>query len=595
MIETILKNYQESNFNFKDYANPNDSLHYLFDEWVDYYQLKWAIAKTIQPQSILEIGVRYGYSAIAFLEACPCCEYTGIDINNSEFGGAIDAIEWAKKITKAYKANFYMTNTQTMLTFPGELYDLIHVDGQQDGDGTYHDLEKAIKQGKYILVDGFFWTPENFQASSAFLKDNKELIEYYFVIPGYAGELLIKSKLDKKLQNITKLTKSKDIKNTYQDLYYLNDCGGFHEYKITSGKELSDRRLRAVFQLADVKKGEHIIDAGCGRGELTYACATVGASVDAIDYSNDAIALAKKCFTDEHIIKQVNFHCLDITKFVPEKEVNKVIASDIIEHLSSEEVEILYKNVSEFLTENGRFVIHTFPNLWFYKYGYIAKRNKAKRIGCYLSPEPRSYFERLMHINEQSPRVLQKQLKKYFKYVLLWFGTPENPLDSLVRKFGKSDCMNTRDLFAIASNVPIDIHEIKSKFFQYPLTIEQRREISFELNHNVVTALVNEMFTVEVILVNKSGMSISSNNPNPIHIAYHWLDENHNMLVFDGNRTVIPYLSKDNQKPTIVKAKIKAPNNTGTYILQIDLVQEMVAWFENTNIDHLKEIKVKVS
>ncbi len=81
MIERIIRAYEESNYDFRQYANLADPLRDLFPEWVDYYRMKWAIAKVLQPESILEVGVRFGYSARAFLEACPDAVYTGIDAN----------------------------------------------------------------------------------------------------------------------------------------------------------------------------------------------------------------------------------------------------------------------------------------------------------------------------------------------------------------------------------------------------------------------------------------------------------------------------------------------------------------------------------
>ena len=56
----------------------------------------------------------------------------------------------------------------------------------------------------------------------------------------------------------------------------------------------------------------------------------------------------------------------------------------------------------------------------------------ATKLGAFLPIEPRSRYEKLMHINEQNPRLLLHQLKKHFKHVLLWFGAPEDPAGSLI-------------------------------------------------------------------------------------------------------------------------------------------------------------------
>ena len=97
-----------------------------------YYRLKFAIAKTLQPKSILEVGVRFGYSARAFLEASPAANLLGIDLDCNLYGGQKGALEWARQITAAYDAEFVTADTQQMKRLPGSIYDLIHVDGQQD-------------------------------------------------------------------------------------------------------------------------------------------------------------------------------------------------------------------------------------------------------------------------------------------------------------------------------------------------------------------------------------------------------------------------------------------------------------------------------
>jgi hypothetical protein len=95
VIYKIIQISKTTTYDFRIYANPNDELSHLFPEWVDYYKLKYSIAQAIQPKSILEIGVRYGYSARSFLEACPMAHYLGIDNDSDSFGGSKGAINWA--------------------------------------------------------------------------------------------------------------------------------------------------------------------------------------------------------------------------------------------------------------------------------------------------------------------------------------------------------------------------------------------------------------------------------------------------------------------------------------------------------------------
>src|SRR5438477_12888561 len=125
MIEAICKEAEASRFDFRKFANPADPLSRLFEEWVPYYRLKFCITKVLQPKSILEIGVRYGYSARTFLEASPSATFLGIDLDSERFGGQLGALEWARKITAEYDPEYLVADSQKMERFPGGIYDLI--------------------------------------------------------------------------------------------------------------------------------------------------------------------------------------------------------------------------------------------------------------------------------------------------------------------------------------------------------------------------------------------------------------------------------------------------------------------------------------
>src|ERR1039458_5111316 len=96
-VEGTIAEAAHSTYDFRDSACPADPLRHLFSEWVPYYRLKWAIARALQPATILDIGVRFGYSAFAFLDACPSASYLGIDADCEAYGGSRGAIHWAKQ------------------------------------------------------------------------------------------------------------------------------------------------------------------------------------------------------------------------------------------------------------------------------------------------------------------------------------------------------------------------------------------------------------------------------------------------------------------------------------------------------------------
>src|SRR4051812_4386008 len=61
-----------------------------------------------------------------------------------------------------------------------------------------------------------------------------------------------------------------------------------------------------------------------------------------------------------------------------------------------------------------------------------------------------------------------------------------------------------------------------------------------------------------------------------ILLAYHWLDDRGNAIVWDGERTALPAL--DPGERAAVHARVRAPIPPGRYRLAFDVVAEFRAW-----------------
>jgi hypothetical protein len=62
-----------------------------------------------------------------------------------------------------------------------------------------------------------------------------------------------------------------------------------------------------------------------------------------------------------------------------------------------------------------------------------------------------------------------------------------------------------------------------------------------------------------------------------VNLAYHWLDDRDNPIVWDGDRTPAPPLAPGEHGA--VEAKVRAPIPPGPYRLAFDMVAEHRAWF----------------
>jgi len=575
LLDKIIDIKNKADFDFRQYVNPKDELAYLFEDWVDYYKLKYSICLALQPKSILEIGVRYGYSAIAFLSASREASYLGIDNDSNTFGGRSGSVNWAKKITGDYKAVFLNADTQKMQSLPGGEYDFIHVDGQQDGDGTFHDLELAIEKGKYILLDGFFWSQVNMLASSYFMKKYSQFIEYGMIIPGYAGELLIK--INKSIKFIKRGTLSySDLSAFYDSSYYLDDHSGGDVFKRTGGSEL-DEGLSAVYSIADPHPDQRILDLGFGRGELAYAMAQTGADVHAIDYSAIAVKIARETFDGSKL--KLNYTQDDVCKMEFDYKFDRIVASNIIEHIDADSLDKMLDKVSNQLASDGLFIIHTASHLLRYKHVYQKQRNSIRNLGSWLPINPRSYYEDILHINEQTPSRLKRTLKKHFPHVVTWACNLNDIGQLLFKKMTKSEFCSAGSIFSITSHAALNLGQIAALISQQRLDTDKIGKVELMCKHRRLDLNVGEKIQLPLTIINKGTLRLSSFQPYPIHLSYHWRDGHGNMVVFDGIRTRLRIPLLPGVERT-VDVEIIAPDQAGQYQIELTMVQEQCFWLD---------------
>ena len=68
-----------------------------------------------------------------------------------------------------------------------------------------------------------------------------------------------------------------------------------------------------------------------------------------------------------------------------------------------------------------------------------------------------------------------------------------------------------------------------------------------------------------------------------IRLAYHWLDDRGNPIVWDGERTPLPALAPGER--ATVDARVRAPIPPGRYRFALDVVAEFRAWFSELGSD----------
>lgn len=84
--------------------------------------------------------------------------------------------------------------------------------------------------------------------------------------------------------------------------------------------------------------------------------------------------------------------------------------------------------------------------------------------------------------------------------------------------------------------------------------------------------------TIAVTVTNTGKATWPAGGLTPVHLSYHWFDANGRVVVWDGDRSVLPTDLTPGQS-ALVAITVASPPSVGAYRLQLDLVQEGVTWF----------------
>lgn len=158
----------------------------------------------------------------------------------------------------------------------------------------------------------------------------------------------------------------------YSRQYFLGRCGGYTEY-VAEGGRIADPIRREALALLAPRAGQRVMDLGCGRGELCMAAAQTGAFVLGLDFSVDALRMARET-AQRH---QVTVHLVRArAEALPLREgtFDAVLATDIVEHLPEPDLLRSVAEVRRSLKTGGRFIVHTAPTRAFLAVGQHLKR-----------------------------------------------------------------------------------------------------------------------------------------------------------------------------------------------------------------------------
>ncbi|OYT67366.1 hypothetical protein B6V00_01010 [ANME-1 cluster archaeon ex4572_4] len=146
------------------------------------------------------------------------------------------------------------------------------------------------------------------------------------------------------------------------DKDYTEEYYQFHERYTEKEREFIKTRNEEVTNLVLPKKGDFILDLGCGIGTFTIECAKRGAFTVGLDFSEPATKTARRRAVLSNSSGNSEIIRGDVThlSFKPET-FDLLIIADLVEHLYEEQYKKTIKEWYRVLKKNGKVMLLT-PN-----------------------------------------------------------------------------------------------------------------------------------------------------------------------------------------------------------------------------------------
>jgi ubiquinone/menaquinone biosynthesis C-methylase UbiE len=197
----------------------------------------------------------------------------------------------------------------------------------------------------------------------------------------------------------------------YDETYYRAACADFAQWSDTGERAIAGIYAYTL-ERTGFAKGQVLVDLGCGRGELVTLAAQRGAArAIGVEYSRDALTLAGTTVAAYDVAGRVELVLADARAVPLDDGIADLVALlDVVEHLSPPELERALAEAWRLLRPGGRLFVHTMPNRHIYEVVYRLQRNLLPWRRRSWPVDPRNDYERLMHVNEQTPGGLRRAI-----------------------------------------------------------------------------------------------------------------------------------------------------------------------------------------
>lgn len=186
---------------------------------------------------------------------------------------------------------------------------------------------------------------------------------------------------------------------------------GADDWRRSGGREMAGL-YPGMLARAGFSPGMRLLDVGTGRGELVRLAAERGAAAAVgVDYSPEAVELANTTIASSDAGTDTRVLVADARKLpFADSSFDLITMLDVVEHLTPHELRAALIEARRVLASGGRIFVHTAPSKLIYEPTYRALR-MTRRRRRHWPADPRTDYEREMHVNEQRAGTLRRALR----------------------------------------------------------------------------------------------------------------------------------------------------------------------------------------
>lgn len=155
------------------------------------------------------------------------------------------------------------------------------------------------------------------------------------------------------------------VKHKYTREYFLGSTSsrgrpigvaGYEEFRSSKIAPRFTGYLQIATSAAGDLKGKHVLDIGCGRGEMLHLCLKSGAArVVGVDFSADALEIVRAWIRDGRL----RLFQQEARETAFNAEFDVVFLLDVVEHVPRWEINEVYARARKALRHGGVIVLHT--------------------------------------------------------------------------------------------------------------------------------------------------------------------------------------------------------------------------------------------